>query len=96
MIESKTNSESSSKMRRDSHTNKAANGNKVKVRLNLILRGEVAGKLIELRTRGIIRSYTDGIYQSIQLFYAKIVEQDLSAARLRAMEKNCEEDNVDN
>ena len=95
MIESKTNSESSSKMRRDSHTNKAANGNKVKVRLNLILRGEVAGKPIELKT-GAYPKHTDGIYQSIQLFYAKIVEQDLSAARLRAMEKNCEEDNVDN
>lgn len=66
---------------------------KLKVRLNLVLRGDVARILTELRSRGIIRSYADCINSSIQLFYAAIIKQDLLSARLKALEKGCNNDN---
>jgi len=49
----------------------------------MILRAETARMLLELRSRGVIRSYADGVNQAIRLFYDKILEQDLSVARLK-------------
>jgi len=57
----------------------------LKVRLSMVLRAETAKKLLELRSRGVIRSYADGVNQAILLFYDKILEQDLCAARLRVI-----------
>jgi len=65
-----------------------------KVRLNLILRGENAKILMELRSRGIIRSYADCINQSIRLFYDKITRQDLLSIRLKALQKSFEGNEV--
>jgi hypothetical protein len=53
----------------------------------MILRNETARMILELRSRGIIRSYSDGVSQGIQLFYEKILEQDLRSARLKALQK---------
>ena len=62
-----------------------------KVRLSMILRGETARILIELRARGIIRSYSDGVCQGIRLFYNKILEQDLRSARLKVLRDSGQE-----
>lgn len=59
---------------------------KLKVRLNMVLRAETARILLELRARGVIRSYADGVNQAIRLFYDKIIEQDLRFARLQALQ----------
>jgi hypothetical protein len=65
-----------------------------KVRLNLILRGENAKILMELKSRGIVSSYSDCIGQSIRLFYDKITKQDLLSLRLKALQRSFERDNV--
>lgn len=61
------------------------NKSKVKVRLNMILKAETARILLELKNRGVIRSYADGVNQAIRLFYDKIIEQDLRSARLKVL-----------
>jgi hypothetical protein len=68
---------------------------KQKIRLNMILKDETARMLVELRARGVIRSYADGVNQAIQLFYDKIIERDLSAARLKVLRLKQEEDETD-
>jgi hypothetical protein len=70
---------------------RGASSTTVKVRLNLVLRGDVARILIELRSRGITRSYADCINQSIQLFYSTVMKQDLLLARLKALERGCDD-----
>jgi len=67
-----------------------------KVRLNLILRGENAKILMELRSRGIVRSYADCIGQSVRLFYDKITRQDLLSIRLKALQRSVERDEMCN
>lgn len=62
------------------------------IRLNLTLHGETARILLELKTRGIIRSYADGVNQAIRLFYEKITQQDLLSARLKAFQDGLEEE----
>lgn len=57
-----------------------------KVRLNLTLRGDIARILVELRARGIVRSYADCVNQAIRLLYEKIIEQDIRSARLKAFQ----------
>jgi hypothetical protein len=69
----------------------------LKVRLSMVLRAETARKLLELRSRGVIRSYADGVNQAILLFYDKILEQDLCAAHLRVIKfkrAECDEHDV--
>jgi len=65
---------------------------KEKIRLNMILKDEAARMLAELRARGVIRSYADGVNQAIQLLYDKIMARDLSAARLKVLRLKQEED----
>lgn len=65
-----------------------------KVRLNLILRGENAKILMELKSRGIVSSYSDCIGQSIRLFYNKVTKQDLLYVRLKALQRSFERNNV--
>jgi Arc/MetJ-type ribon-helix-helix transcriptional regulator len=63
-----------------------------KVRLSLTLWGETAKILRELRARGVVRSYSDCINQSVRLFYEKILEQDIRYARLKALQTGFEEE----
>ena len=79
--------------KRGSFQKRNANNAKVKVRLNLVLREDVARILVELRSRGIVRSYADCINQSVQVFYAAVMKQDLLLARLKALEKGYSNDN---
>lgn len=58
----------------------------------MILRAETAKMLLELRSRGLIGSYSEGIRRSVQLFYKQILEQDLSSARLKALRREFEEE----
>lgn len=62
------------------------------VRLSLTLRGEAARILLELKNKGVIRSYSDGVNQALLVFYAKIVGQELLLARLKALEKGFRDD----
>jgi len=62
-----------------------------KIRLNMVLQAEAAKILFELKNRGIVRSYADGVNQAILLFYDKIIRQDLLSARLKALEKGFNE-----
>lgn len=62
------------------------------IRLNLTLHGETARILLELKSRGIIRSYADGVNQAIRLFYEKITQQNLLSARLKAFQDGLEEE----
>jgi hypothetical protein len=57
----------------------------------MILDGETAEKLCELRARGIIRSYADGVNQAIQILYDKITECDLRSERFRALHMSQDE-----
>jgi hypothetical protein len=61
------------------------------VRLSLTLHGEAARILLELKNKGVIRSYSDGVNQAIRVFYEKIVGQELLSARLKALEKGFRE-----
>ncbi|MGB9756182.1 MAG: hypothetical protein ACPLVJ_00150 [Candidatus Bathyarchaeales archaeon] len=63
----------------------------LKIRLNMILRAETAKMLAELRSRGLISSYSEGIRRSVQLFYERILEQDLRSARLKILRREFEE-----
>jgi len=54
------------------------------------LEGEPAEFLEELKRRGLITSYTDGVIQALRLYSEKIVEQDLKLIQLKNM-KNMEE-----
>jgi Arc/MetJ-type ribon-helix-helix transcriptional regulator len=69
---------------------KEVNQDTPKVRLNLILRGDTARIMQDLRTRGIVRSYADCVNQAIRLFYEKIIEQDIRYARLKAFQSDLE------
>jgi hypothetical protein len=63
---------------------------KAKLRLNMVLEAETAKMLVELRARGVVRSYADGVNQAIQTFYDKIVERELRSARFRVqMQQLC-------
>jgi Arc/MetJ-type ribon-helix-helix transcriptional regulator len=57
----------------------------------MILRAETAKMLSELRSRGLIGSYSEGIRRSVQLLYEKILEQDLRSARLKVLRREVEE-----
>jgi hypothetical protein len=59
---------------------------KARLRLNMVLKAETAKMLHELRERGIIRSYADGVNQAIQTFYDRILERDLRSARFRVLQ----------
>lgn len=63
-----------------------------KIRLSMTLFGETAKILAELRARGVIRSYSDGVCQGIRLLYEKILEQDLRSARLKVLETSPQKD----
>ena len=63
-----------------------------KVRLSLTLRGETAKILLELRARGIVRSYADCVNQAIRLLHEKVIEQDIRSARLKALQNGFEEE----
>ncbi len=52
----------------------------------MILKGETAKMLIEMRNRGVIRSFSDGVCQGIQALYDKIAERDYRAARFHALQ----------
>jgi hypothetical protein len=56
------------------------------VRLSLVLHGEAAWILCELRKRGVVRSYADCVNQAILLIYREVTEQDLRAARLKTLQ----------
>lgn len=58
----------------------------------MILRAETAKMLLELRSRGLVSSYSEGIRRSVQLFYEKILEQDMRSARLKALRREFEEE----
>jgi len=64
---------------------------RLKVRLNMILKGECAGILLELKRRGIALSNTDAVVQALLALDEKILKKDLARARLRALEKAIEE-----
>lgn len=59
---------------------------KARLRLNMVLKAETAKMLRELRERGIVRSYADGVNQAIQTFYDRILERDLRSARFRVLQ----------
>lgn len=59
-----------------------------KIRLNLILHGAPAKFLIELRNKGFIRSYSDGISQAVRLLHDNIIEEQLRIARFNTLEEN--------
>lgn len=61
-----------------------------KVRLNLILRGDAAKILMELRAKGVVRSFADAVNQGIRLLYEKMIEQDIRYARLKAFQGGLE------
>jgi hypothetical protein len=54
-----------------------------KVRLNLTLRGEPAKWLQELRLRGIIVSWHQGIVLAVEALHRELVNQELRAVQLR-------------
>lgn len=58
--------------------------NAPKVRLSLTLYGDTARILLELRARGVVRSFADAINQGIRLLHAEVIQQDARYARLRA------------
>jgi len=62
-----------------------------KVRVSLTLCGDTARILLELRARGIVRSYADCVNQAVRLFYEKILEQDMRSARLKALHDGFED-----
>jgi hypothetical protein len=72
--------------------NKDDKDHEPKIRLNLILHGTPAKILRDLRKRGIIRSFSDGVNTAIQVFYDKTLEQDLRSARLATLEESQQED----
>lgn len=57
----------------------------------MLIDGEPAEFLTELRRRGLITSYTDGVIQAIRLFKEKVTEQDLKLVQLMNM-KNIREE----
>ncbi|MEM3629258.1 MAG: hypothetical protein QXE06_07825 [Candidatus Bathyarchaeia archaeon] len=63
-----------------------------KVRLSLILYGDTAKILLELRARGVVRSFADAINQGIRLLYDRIIEQDIRCARLKALQESLEDE----
>lgn len=88
-------SERTRKNNNSTQKRRIANGSDMqRVRLSLALRGEIARILIELRRRGVIRSYSDGVCQGIRLFYEKVLEQDLRSARLKALEASLQKDEL--
>ena len=58
----------------------------IKVRLSLTLRGDTARILLELRAKGVIRSFADAVNQGIRLLYEKTIEQDIRYAHLKALQ----------
>ncbi|MEM3526190.1 MAG: hypothetical protein QXV37_02140 [Candidatus Jordarchaeaceae archaeon] len=79
-----------------SRKNKEACDKTCTVRLNLVLRADVAKALKELKSRGLIRSYADGVNQAIRAFYTSIKKEELLSARLKALQSPPEEDYCDN
>lgn len=59
-----------------------------KVRLNLILRGDAARILMELRKKGFVPTYSSCIREALRVFYEKVVEQEIRSARLKALQKS--------
>jgi len=57
----------------------------------MVLEGETARMLVELRVRGIVRSYADGVNQAIQMFHNEITERDLRSARFQTFQAAKEE-----
>jgi hypothetical protein len=57
----------------------------LKVRVNTVVKNEVARALLALKQRGIIVSNTDAINQGILLLRDKVLQTDLELTRLRAL-----------
>ena len=63
------------------------NGNNPRVRINLVLKGELAEYLISWRRRGLIKSYSDGIAQALRVLHEKITEMDMKALQLKNLRR---------
>jgi hypothetical protein len=60
---------------------------KARIRINMTVEGEPAEWLNEWKQRGLIKSYTDAIIQSLRTFKEKVTEQDLKSAQLGNIQK---------
>jgi hypothetical protein len=61
------------------------------VRLNLTLSGDPAKHLQELRARGIIVSWHQGVVLAVEALHRELVDQEIKAAQLRNLSRTSED-----
>ena len=60
-----------------------AEGENPRVRINMVVEGELAELLYDLKKRGLAKSFNDIVRQALRVFKEKISEQDLKSLQLK-------------
>ena len=60
-----------------------AEGENRRVRINMVVEGELAEWLYDLKKRGLAKSFNDIVRQALRVFKEKISEQDLKSLQLK-------------
>ena len=60
-----------------------AKGENRRVRINMVVEGELAEWLYDLKKRGLAKSFNDIVRQALRVFKEKISEQDLKSLQLK-------------
>ena len=65
-------------------------GENPRVRINMVVEGELAEWLKDWKKRGLVKSYNDAARQGLRALHEKISEQDLKSLQLKNL-RNIEE-----
>ena len=65
-------------------------GENPRVRINMVVEGELAEWLKDWKKRGLVKSFNDAARQGLRAFHEKISEQDLKSLQLKNL-RNIEE-----